>query len=269
MRKNTGKKWVALLCAAAMVFTVCFAIAEGDPQSEGGKKFEGDWAFGGGLARIDFEEEGYRVFVEIDNQEGSGTEWEYSCYYNEEKDVLLSVSSSRIDYTLNAENGNKEYADNTYEGLDGENETTEFAINEKGFLTWKDGRENAGADLEFMNIGAFDGLWKNEAEETEAEFLWNGLDQENFNYTVYIQRGKTDGDQYSSYLMVGKYDPETGKLTASGSCSVFTKNAAGEYDSQDDGETVEAVFSKTEDGKVLYETDNGIELEYDIMGHSN
>ena len=68
--------------------------------------------------------------------------------------------------------------------------------------------------------------------------------------------------------MNGTYDPQTGKLAATGTGTLFTKNAEGEYDSEEDGETYDAVFSMTKDGKVLFETDNGIELEYDIMGHS-
>ena len=54
--------------------------------------------------------------------------------------------------------------------------------------------------------------------------------------------------------------------SADGTCTLYTKNAAGEYESSDDGETYDAIFSKTEDGKVYYETDNGIELEYDLLG---
>ena len=267
MKKNMMMKCFSVLCAAIMLFTAAFAAAETAPQQEAVSRFEGDWAFGGGLAQIVCEEEGCRVFVEIDNQEGAGSEWEYSCYYHEDTDSLVSVASRRTDYTVNPETGDKEYAECAYEDFDDENTATEFAIDEKGFLIWKDGRENGGADLEFMNIGGFDGLWKNEAEETEVEFLWNGLDQESFFYTVYLTRGKTDGDRYASWLMTGEYDPETGKLTASGTCTLFTKNAAGGYDTEDDGETVEAVFSRTADGKVLYEADNGIELEFDIMGH--
>ncbi len=50
-------------------------------------------------------------------------------------------------------------------------------------------------------------------------------------------------------------------------CPLFTKNAPGEYDSKDGGETADAFFSMLENGKLLYETANGIELEYDIMEH--
>ena len=60
-----------------------FVAAENDvyPQPEGGKKFESDWAIVGGLAEIYYEEEGYRVTLTIDNQDGTGALWQYSCYY--------------------------------------------------------------------------------------------------------------------------------------------------------------------------------------------
>ena len=141
-----------------------------------------------------------------------------------------------------------------------------FSIDEHGCLIWKDAHDDAGAELEFQNIGRFDGVWRNEAEEVEAEFLWNGLTEDEMFYTVYITRGKTNGAQYTVFVMNGDYDPATGKLNAYGTCTLFTKNASGEYESSEDGETYDAFFSKLENGNLLYETANGIELEYDIMG---
>ena len=85
-------------------------------------------------------------------------------------------------------------------------------------------------------------------------------------YTVYITRGKTDGDLYTNFLMNGAYNPATGKLTADGTCTVYRKNAEGGYDSEEDGESYDAIFSMTEGGRVLYETANGIELEYVAEG---
>lgn len=266
MWNNKARKWTAILTAVMMLFAVVCVSAESAAQSDGGEKFEGEWALAGCLATINYEEEGYRVFIEADNQEGGGTEWEYACYYMKDSDSLLSINSSRTDFTYDADTGDKVYAPSAYSGLDDENMSSGFTIDENGFLLWKDAHDNAGADLQFMNIGGFSGLWKNEAEETEAEFLWNGLDQETFNYTVFIMRGKSTADQYATYLMNGEYDPATGKLTAYGTCTLFTKNASGEYESSEDGENYEAIFSRTENGNVLYETDNGIELEYDILG---
>ena len=246
-----------------------FVAAENDayPQPEGGKKFESDWAIVGGLAEIIYEEEGYRVTLTINNQDGTGALWQYSCYYVEDTDSLLSVSSSRTDFTINPDNGETVYGNVAYEDLDEEGKSTEFTIGADGCLIWKDGHDDAGAGLEFVNIGRFDGVWRNEEEEVEAEFMWNGLTEDEMFYTVYITRGKTDGDHYTNFLMNGTYDPATGRLSAYGTCLLFTRNAGGEYESSEDGETYDAFFSMMEDGRLLFETANGIELEYDLMGH--
>ena len=260
------KKMISILLAIMMLVAIaCTASADEVPQPEAGKKFESDWAIAGGLAQIVYEEEGYRVTLDITKDDGTGSIWEYSCYYHEDTDSLSSVSSSRTDYRINPDTGDKVIGEKVYEGLDTE-KGTEFTIGTDGFLTWKDGHDDAGAGLKFANIGRFEGVWKNEAEETDAEFMWNGTTADEMFYTVYILRGKTDGDTYSSFLMNGTYDPATGKLTANGTCTVFRKNAEGEYTPEEDGETYDAVFSKTADGKVLFETDNGIELEYDMLG---
>ena len=261
------KKMLSILLAVMMLFAIAVAAAEEIPQPEGGKKFESDWAFNTGMIQIYYEEEGYRVSVNIENpEEPVGCVWEYSCIYKEETDSLISISSSKTEYTFNQSTGDREFKEDAYSGLDEENNTSEFTLDENGYMHWKDGHENAGADLQFSNIGRFEGMWKNEAEETKVDFMWEGMDPDRFDYTVYITRGSEKADTFAQYLMTGEYDPATGKLTANGTCTVFTKNAEGEYDPSDDGEEFEAVFSKTEDGKLVYETENGIELEYDLLG---
>jgi len=261
------KKLISVLLAVMMLGAfACAASADETPQPEAGKKFENDWAIPGGIAQIVYEEEGYRVMLDVSKDDGTGSIWEYSCYYQEKTDSLSSVSSSRADYTVNPDNGEKRIGETVYEGIDEENNGTEFTIDADGFLIWKDGHDDAGAGLKFKNIGRFEGVWRNTEAETEAEFMWNGGNADEMHYTVYILRGKTDGDTYASFLMNGDYDPATGKLTATGTCTVFKKNAEGEYVSEDDGESYDAIFSKMEDGRVLFETDNGIELEYDMMG---
>ena len=78
--------------------------------------------------------------------------------------------------------------------------------------------------------------------------MWNGTDEDSLFYTVYIWRGNDRAEQYALYLMNGFFDPSAGKLTADGTCTLFTRNASGEYDSRDDGESVEAIFSVLENG---------------------
>ena len=46
-----------------------------------------------------------------------------------------------------------------------------------------------------------------------------------------------------------------------GTCTLYTKKADGTYDEKADNGIYEAVFSMTEEGKVLCETDSAIELE--------
>ena len=48
---------------------------------------------------IVYEEEGYRVMLEITKDDGTGSTWEYSCFYQEDKDCLAPISSSRINFT--------------------------------------------------------------------------------------------------------------------------------------------------------------------------
>ncbi len=264
------KKAIGFLLAVMMIVCACAAMAEAYPQPEGGKKFESDWAIGSGMVNIIYEEEGYRVAIDVaDLAKASGSSYEYSCFYNEEKDALISVSSSRRDYKISDDGLDKTFAEPQYDGPDEENQETVFTIDENGCLIWKDGHDDAGAGLKFTNIGRFKGVWRNEAEEVEAQFMWNGIDPDTMFYTVYIQRGKTGADTYSLFTMNGFYNPATGKLEADGTCTVFTKNASGDYDTQDDGENFDAFFSMLDGGKILYEAGNGIELEYDPLGSVN
>ena len=232
------------------------------PQPEGGKKFESRWALMGGQVYIDYEEVGYRVMIELYNKADlKGECWEYSCYYNEEKDALESVSSMKYGYTMDPEAYEVTYTENEYEGLDGEDNYTTFTINEDGMLIWADGHENAGADLQFQDIGTFEGVWRNEAEEVWTEIYWEGMDEEYFFYTVFIHRG--GDEQYTEFTMQGLYNPETGKLEATGPAASFTRNADGGYDVVYDEESHEAFFSWMENGNLLFEAANGIELVYD------
>lgn len=262
------KKTVSVVLTMILVLELICSVAFADeiPQPEGGKKFESDWAKTNGLVEIHYEEEGYRVSVDLYNQvENVGTLWEYSCYYVEEKDVLESVSSSKIGYAVNPDTLNKSLDEYEYQGLDVDNDTTVFKLSDDGALIWEDGRENMGRDLQFRDIGRFEGVWKNPEEEVYTEFWWKGLYDENtYFYSVYIHRG---GDkQFADYSLEGLYNPETGKLEAYGTVTATVLNEDGSYETAEDGEPCEAVFSDLGNGKILYETANGIELEYDILG---
>ena len=255
------KKILSILLAALMVFALAAAVAEDAiPQPEAGKKFEGSWALMGGIIEVYYEEEGYRVLVDLRNGEGDGgTIYEYSCYYVESSDSLVSVSTTKRTYTLDPVSQDEISGDVEYQGIDEAGQETVFAIDDTGALTWNSGREgeSGGADLQFRPIGRFSGAWRSaEGEEpVTVDFTWKGLEEETYFYEVYLHRG--DDTTYSEFVMTGVYDEETGKLVCTGK-SV----------DQADPETYEAFFSMTEDGKLLYEAANGIVLEYDPLGGS-
>ncbi len=266
-REMNMKKLVGILLVVSLALSLACATAFADevPQPEGGKKFESDWAIFGMTAEIYYEEEGYRVYIRsTDPYEKNGTEWEYSCFYNEEKDALLSVSSSKNSWTENPETGDIQRGDYEYQGLDDEGQTTVFAVNADGCLTWEDGRGSDGADLVFTDIGRFRGYWNSEDGETWAEILWSDSEiGDDYGYHVYFHESTENG--FSDYSLHGLYDPETRKLTVSGPVAVSTLNAEGEYDTEEAKEPAELVFSALEDGKILLERDN-LELSYDLLG---
>lgn len=256
------KKWISILLAALLLVSLVNAAAlaeDAQPQPEGGKKYEGVWALAGGKIEITYEEQGYRVAAELcNNVDWTGELWEYSCYYHEDTDDLVSVSSVRRTYTIDPETLEETDKDIEEYGIDEDGTDSVFAIAENGALTWKNGRApDAGTDLEFRYIGSFQGTWRSAEGEEPAwvEFIWKGLNQETYFYEVYLHRG--DDETFSEFIMNGLYNEETGKLECSGRSI-----------EADDPETYEAIFSMTEDGKLLYEAANGIVMEYDIMGGS-
>lgn len=257
--KKTMSFILALMTALTLICTA--ALADSVPQPEGGKKFESNWGMMCGLIEIVYEEEGYRVSVDLYNQaENTGTQWEYSCYYNEQKDILESISSRKIGYALNLLTMVKAYGEYEYDGLDDEDKTTVFSLSADGALRWADGHENMGQDLEFRDIGRFGGVWQNEEEAIYAEFYWEWLLDENmYCYTVFMARGEED------FYLMGLYNPQAGKLecykTAAG-----IQDAEDFFAAQDAGQPYDAVFTDLGSGRLLYEAGNGIVLEYDALG---
>ena len=257
---------LAVLLAATMVSAVAFAENETFPQPEGGKKFESDWAIPYGLVQINYEEEGYRVYVDIFNTEnGTGNIWEYNCTYNSEKDALEAISALKRGYTFDLDTAETTDGEVAYDLFLEDGMDINFTITAEGKLHWNDSVEFAGEDLEFLNIGSFEGRWANDAEGVWAEFTWLGKDDEDtFWYDVNIHRDGADG-AYEEFLMHGFYNNETGKLECMGTSTEFTMVDGVPTAGEEDGASYDAFFSKTEDGNLLYEAVNTVVLEYQFV----
>jgi hypothetical protein len=266
------KKLFAMILALTLALILCCgALADETPQPEGGKKFESNWAIFDMTVNIVYEEEGYRIYMKSsDPYEHKGTEWEYSCYYVEDKDALVSVSSSKNDYTEDPETGDMNRGDPIYQGMDEEGQASVFTIDENGKLEWQCGRGDDGIDLEFTNIGTFDGFWMSEDGKISADIYWSDSEVgDEYGYTVYLH---DEGDEsFANYTLHGLYNPNSGKLVTTGSVSINRLNAEGGYDEEvvpaDPNEPWEIIFSSLGGGRILLERDNGYELVYDIMGH--
>lgn len=269
------KKALCAILAAVIALSLSLfctgapARADETPQPEGGKKFETNWAIIGETVRIVYEEEGYRVQIRNwDPPEMQGIEWEYSCFYNEEKDALLSVSSCKHTYTLDPDTFDQVYQPDEYDDLDDESTVTVFTIDGKGNLLWQDGRGDAGADLEFTDIGRFDGVWRSGDGTTTAEIEWDDS-EENYGYRVFVREG--DDDCVSEYSTTGLYDPKTGRLETAGTLTILTKNEEGAYNPESVEELQKLVVTGLGDGRIRVEKNDGsaVELEYDIDGETS
>lgn len=267
------KKIVSIILALAMALALLCAAASADevPQPEGGKKFESNWAIFNTTVRIVYEEEGYRVYIRMtDPTEHTGTEWEYACFYVEDRDALVSVSSSKNPFTENTATGEIVRGEYEYQELDDADQCAVFTINEDGFLTWTTGRGDEGMDLVFSDIGKFEGAWRSEDKKTEALIEWTDTEEdEGFGYNVYL---RDEGEEsYAEYSGHGLYDAKTGKMTAIADSLIISRlNAEGKYDMEDvpvnPDEPLELIFSDLGNGRILLEKENGIELVYDELG---
>ena len=252
-----------LRTALALVLALCLlgpaALADETPQPEGGEKFEGNWAKMCGLIEIVYEEEGYRVAVDLFNQdEDAGTLWEYSCYYSEEKDALESISATKTAYTLDRLTLDRALGEPEYQGIDDPEQTTVFTLSPDGALLWQDGRENMGQDLEFRNIGCLEGVWRNDERDVYAEIHWQGLwDEDQYLYDVFLSRGDEE------FHLAGLYNAEAGQLECYDTLQAPVSSAEDYFAARDEGTPFDAVFSVLESDQLLLD---GIPLAFDLLG---
>ena len=180
------KKILMVLMALALAMTCFAAFAEEEPiiqEAPNPDPFSGIWECDRATAEIVWEEEGYKVLIHWGSSAEEATEWEYSCYYNEENKTMLSMPfGMRTELTFD-ENGNEASYNVVYE--DG---TAEFSLDEDGHLIWKDEKEDAGKDMAFEWVSRypdpFSGVW--ECDRATIEIVDEGE-----GYKVFIHWGSS------------------------------------------------------------------------------
>jgi len=157
------KKILSILMVLALALgTAGACLAESEPAAKPAPDpdpFSGIWECDRASIEIVWEEEGYRVLISWGSSAwGEVTEWEYSCYYHEDDNTMVSMPfGTKTDLVFNDEG---ELASWQTEYEDGE---AVFSLDEEGFLIWQDAKENAGEGMRFDRIGDYPDLSDEEA----------------------------------------------------------------------------------------------------------
>jgi len=223
------KKLLLMILALMMICGVC-AMAEENPSEVPANPeslvFDSIWANEDGQVEIDYEEGGFRICVILEIGD-NWYRWDYNAGYNAESRKLTVGYAAKLHTSIENRDENTGWTED-YEDNDFTNEST-FEINEDGKLVWFDAKEDAGKDMTFEKIGWFGGKWVSGGYA--VEFAWT-----EDHYTVYAD---IEGDS-EILLMNGVYNAENNTVEAMG-----TKG--------DSEENYDAVFSFTEDGKLLWQ----------------
>ena len=162
-------KKMALILMVLVLMTANAAFAEevfdGQPAPTP-DLFSGLWVCGRASIEMDWEEEGYRVLIQWGSSAWEYTEWEYSGFYHEEDQTVVTMPfGRRTDLVYNDESeiaSAKEIYD------DGE---AVFSLDAEGYLIWLDEKENAGADMRFEHVEVVD---TDQAEKPKVVILATG-----------------------------------------------------------------------------------------------
>ncbi len=240
MMKNLIKKALTILLALSLLCGIALA-----DETDGAKKFDNVWVSSEDI-RIDVyaEEGGHIIEVQqITNyEEGTGFIWLIHGTYVPDEDLIRAVSAQKWDAHLQdgelIEGEKLIYEDNENTGT--------FTIDENGKLAWYDSKEDIAAGMEFTAIGRYEGIWP--GTNSSAEIMWS----DDF-YAVYVSVRNEQG-QMENYMYNAFYNPEDGRLEASGTCDVVTYDEMNNETGREEiNEDVEAVLYIDDNQDLVWE----------------
>ena len=185
-----------LLVLLALVMTISLAMAESDskPMPATAAAYEGEWQCDRATAELIWEEEGFRVMISWGSSAWETTQWEYSCFYHEDDNTVVSMPFGTKTDLVFDDNGNETSAAVAYE--DGQ---ATFKIDEEGHLIWIDEKENAGDGMHFEKVnGSEAGI---ETEEIPSSGLYTPAASETIKALL---GGKTFTAQIAGWTTIGQ-----------------------------------------------------------------
>lgn len=250
---------LAILALAMLLTSAAFAEEEVATMPEEAAAFAGKWVCGRASIEMDWEEEGFRVFIQWGNSASESTEWEYSCFYQEADHSLVSMPTGLRTEVVYDETGAVQSFSEVYN--DGE---AAFILDEDGCLLWQDAKEDAGKDMRFVRDDPFSGVWVCGRASME-------VDLEDGGYKVFISWASSAAEvtewEYSCI-----YDAVHNTLEAMpfGLCTDVVYDEKGDIAASsvryEDGE---ATFLLEEDGHLLWQDakeDAGKDMRFEWMG---
>ena len=158
------KKLILVLTAIALMMACTAVLAEEEPaiqEAPDPDNYSGVWQCDRASIEIVWEEEGYRILIHWGSSAWECTEWEYSCYYHEDDNTLVSMPFGiRKELVYSDDN---ELPEITVVYEDGD---AVFSLDEEGHLIWTDLKENMGKDMQFE--------WISEVPDVEEDETENG-----------------------------------------------------------------------------------------------
>lgn len=158
------KKLILVLTAIALMMACTAVLAEEEPaiqEAPDPDNYSGIWQCDRASIEIVWEEEGYRILIHWGSSAWECTEWEYSCYYHEDDNTLVSMPFGiRKELVYSDDN---ELPEITVVYEDGD---AVFSLDEEGHLIWTDLKENMGENMQFE--------WISEIPEIEEDETENG-----------------------------------------------------------------------------------------------
>ena len=158
------KKLILVLTAIALMMACTAVLAEEEPaiqEAPDPDNYSGVWQCDRASIEIVWEEEGYRILIHWGSSAWECTEWEYSCYYHEDDNTLVSMPFGiRKELVYSDDN---ELPEITVVYEDGD---AVFSLDEEGHLIWTDLKENMGENMQFE--------WISEIPEMEEDETENG-----------------------------------------------------------------------------------------------
>ena len=240
MKRTT--KWMImalalmLVCASAALAEEEAGYAQKYPES---LRYDTNWACGGTLLEAYCEDDGFRVMIRQTTGDMMDEQlvWEYSPSYDPENGTLEDAAF-----------GTKTHEAGEAWTVEYEDGAASFEILENGHLIWKDQKEDAGAGMEFVKIGRFEGEYQ--CDRAEINIVWDADDV----YVIDVHWASSAFES-TDWMFKGTYDPATDTIGAVGLATVYTYDEKGEFVSAEDvnEEGCVATFSFNDQGQLLWD----------------